>query len=167
MTCVEEGREGPVVLASGGPCQGGRRAERARISLSADCPSGQDPPEADEKDASGGPCQGGRRAERARISLSADCPSGQDPPEADEKDASGGPCQGGRRAERANLSLCKLPVRPGPAGGRSAMDPTGPPEQRSSSYSSKMFINSFESGEDACSTSKSAETSFALVCVNI
>jgi len=29
------------------------------VSLPADCPSGQDPPEADEKDASGGPCQGG------------------------------------------------------------------------------------------------------------
>ena len=56
--------------ASGGPCQGGRRAERASLplSLSAGCPSGQDPPEADEKDASGGPCQGGRRAERASSS---------------------------------------------------------------------------------------------------
>ena len=54
------------------------------LSLSADCPSGQDPPEADEKDASGGPCRGGRRARSARLSLplSADCPSGQDPPEA-------------------------------------------------------------------------------------
>ena len=45
------------LFASGGPCQGGRlRAARANLSLSADCPSGQDPPEADEKDASGGPC---------------------------------------------------------------------------------------------------------------
>ena len=51
------------LFASGGPCQGGRlRAERSSLSLSlsADCPSGQDPPEADRKDASGGPCQGGR-----------------------------------------------------------------------------------------------------------
>ena len=64
----------------------------------------------------------GARSARLSPSLSADCPSGQDPPEADEKDASGGPCRGGgRRARSACLSLspslCRLPVRPGPAGG--------------------------------------------------
>ena len=41
-----------VPLASGGPCQGGGRAQSARTSLSLslplseNCPSGQDPPEA-------------------------------------------------------------------------------------------------------------------------
>ena len=60
------------LFASGGPCQGGRlRAARANLSLSlslsADCPSGQDPPEAHRR------CSLGAAPQLAATGLAGGC----------------------------------------------------------------------------------------------